>query len=652
MDPEESCVRAAISLFISTLVFAQAPLTLNDEQRWKAEHEAGLKAIEQRLYSQAVRSFQIALEEAGKFGSSDPRIAQSISGMAQAYLLQGNFAAAERHFQQVLAIYENTAGPNDPNVVLALNSLATVQRLRGNYAGAAALSRRSLAIMEKTYGIQHPNVAIGQNNLAMILLLHGDPEGAGLLSERSLPILEKALGPEHVNVAISLNTLVLAYVRQKNYAGAEPLARRSLSIFESTPGAGTSNLLQSLENLAEVCRELGKYDESERLYRRVLSVRWGAGADVVPVIERFADMLNLAFFGKPLRAAQEAFQATPGWSGISADLYVRMGRALRDRGLTEEPETLMLRAIRAFPESLEARYELAQVYAENHRYAAALETLEQAAKVQVQGSGDAALERYRRSLIHEEMARMHVFLFQFDEALADLKTALEIDPGSVQAFIARGDLYLKLDRPEDAAAQYAPAILLTGGNAAAYYGIAEANRRLGRYPQAVMAADKALEIDSRDAKSSYVRSVALLRDGQREAGEVELERFRKLEANDHDERVRARSIPVTLHTAAARFENGQEEAALEALREGIRSYPDSPSLQLNLGIVQSRMGRHRDAIHTFQAMIDQGFQNQDNFLIHLNLSREHEALGDMKAHQLHRLIYLQQYDAFLKNKLR
>src|SRR5262249_33426076 len=147
-------------------------------------------------------------------------------------------------------------------------------------------------------------------------------------------------------------------------------------------------------------------------------------------------------------------------------------------------------------------------------------------------------------------------------------------------------------------------------------------------------------------------SAALLRDGHREEGEIELERFRKLEAHDRDEEVRARTILVILHTAVAGLENGQEEAALEALREGIHSHPDSPSLQLNVGIIQSRLGRHGDAIKTFQAMIDQGFQNQDYFLVHLNLSREYGILGDRKASQLHRLIYLQKYDAFLKNKLK
>jgi tetratricopeptide (TPR) repeat protein len=649
-------VRATLSfLLLLTLVSApafpaqglqtQAPLA--NEQRWKAAHDAGLKAIEQGFHTQAVQAFQMAAGEAEKFGSTDSRLAESISGMAQAYLLQSNFAAAEHQFQQARAIYEKGDGPNHPNVALVLNSLATLHRLRENYAEAAALSRRSLTILEKAYGADHPNVAIAQNNLAMILRLDGGYEEARLLSERSLSILEKTLGPEHVNVAISLNNLVLAYLLQKDFGKAEPLARRSLSIFEKT-GTGTPNLLQSLENLAEVCRELGKYDESEKLYRRVLSLRWGGGADVVPVLEKFANLLSLAFFDVSLKEAQKTFKAAPGWSGITVDLYVAMGRAMRDLGLSEEPEDVMLRAIKAFPDSLKARYELAQVYAETHRYQAALDTLDNANKVQ--GSADPRRERQFRSLIYEEIARMHVFLFQFNEALRNLTTALDLDPGNAHAFVALGDLYLKLDKPEDAATQYAQAILLTGGTAASYYGAAEVNRRLGRYAQAVRAADRALEINSRDTKSSYIRSLALLRDGHQGDGEIELQRFRKLEANDRDEGGRARTILVTLHTATARFENGEEDAALEIVGEAIHSYPDSASLQLNLGIIQSRLGRHREAIKTFQALIDQGLQDPDYFLHHLGLSREYEILGDMKASQLHRLLYLQKYDAFLQKK--
>ena len=140
--------------------------------------------------------------------------------------------------------------------------------------------------------------------------------------------------------------------------------------------------------------------------------------------------------------------------------------------------------------------------------------------------------------------------------------------------------------------------------------------------------------------------------GRREEGEAEVERFGKLEANEREAEVRVRAIPVIIRTAFARLEDQQGEAALEELRKGIRSYPDSASLQLNLGILQSRLRMHGDAIKTFQSMIDQGYQDQTSFLIHLNLSREYEALGDMKGSRIQRLIYLQKYDTFLKNKLK
>jgi len=639
-------------LFILLLVPALSARGVQDpsltgEERWKTEYEAALRSIEQGLYLQALRSFQAAIGEAEKFGSNDLRLAQSINGSAQAYMLQGNAAAAERRFQQALAIYE-TAGTESLNTANVLNSLATLNRLRGNYKDAGDLSRRALAIMEKVYGPEHPNVGIAQNNLSMILRLNGDYEEARALSERSVSTLEKVLGPDNTNVAISLNNLVQVHFLQGNYAKAEPLARRAVFIFESAPGPDKSNLVQSLENLAQACRELEKYDESEELYRRVISLRWGNGTDIVPVLERLTDMLDLAFSETPIKEAHQAFQRAPGWEGVSEELYVLMSRALRDRGLSAEPEELLQRGTQAFPKSLELHYELAEVFAESRKWQTALDILESTTKLP--RSGDAGRDRYLRSHIYQEISRMQSSLFQFDEALSNLQTASALDPSNAQALVDLGDLYLKLDKPEDAAEAYGQAVLVTGGNAAAYYGIAEVNQRLGRYAQAVAAADRALAINPKDSKSSYIRFKALLQDNKPEEGEAELQRFNRLQADENDEVVRGKAIPVALHTAFTKFEGGQGEAALDVLREAIRSYPDSTSLHLYLGIMQSRLGRHNDALETFQTMIDRGDQNY--FLVHFNLSREYELLGDPKASQLHRLTYLQKYDAFLRNQRR
>ena len=165
-----------------------------------------------------------------------------------------------------------------------------------------------------------------------------------------------------------------------------------------------------------------------------------------------------------------------------------------------------------------------------------------------------------------------------------------------------------------------------------------------------MAADKALEIDSRDAKSSYVRAAALLRSGRPNEGEAELERFRRLEGEERDKVDRLRATRVFLQSAADSLASGRGDDAIKQLREGIRVYPDAGLLHLNLGIIQSRLGRHDDAVETFQTMIKLGLG--DFFLVHLNLSREYQVLGNKTLSRRHRLIYLQKYNSSFPNGLR
>jgi tetratricopeptide (TPR) repeat protein len=629
---------------------AQVGPASGSPERWRAENEAGQIALQQGRPAEAIRAFQAAIAEAEKLGWADQRLAGSISGMAQSYLLQNNYAASERLFQRSLEILEKAVGPEDPAVSLTLNNLATVHRLRGNYAEAVVPARRSLAILEKAYGAEHQNVAIGLNNLALILRMRGDYEEASLLFQRSLSILEKILGREHVNVAIGLNNLVLVQHLQGKDAEAEALARRALSIFEKTPNSGAANLAQSLENLAAICEELGKHDESERLYRRLLSVRWGApGAkDVVPVLDALSNVLSLAYFNIARQEVSETLQSSKGWDEIGVDLFILMGQHLQGRGLPSEAESVMLRALQSFPRSMMARYELAQVYANSYKWRAALEKYDEASRLD--GTGDAALDRFRRSQTHEGIARMQVLLTRFDEAVSSFNMALQIEPANVLARVALGDLYLQMDRTDDAVDEFAKAILQSGGsNAAAYVGLAEASLRLSEFTKAAAAAQQALGVDSGNLKAHYVLAMAQLRSGRIDDGEVSMERFRKLEADERESKDPGGVTGVSLKSAMIKLEKGRIEEALDEIRQNVRSDPGSAVFPLNLGIAQIRVGRHADAVKTLQGMIDRGVG--DSFLVDFNLYRAYEALGDRPNSQRYRVSYLRKLDASLK-KLR
>jgi len=147
-------VRGMLSFILLTCVASlalsarpQVELPSASAERWKSANDAGQRALEQGRSPEAIREFQSAIAEAEKLGWADPRLAGSISGLAQGYLQQGNYAASESLFQRSLGILEKALGPEDPAVAGILNNLAAVYRLRGNYAEAtppARLGRSSL----------------------------------------------------------------------------------------------------------------------------------------------------------------------------------------------------------------------------------------------------------------------------------------------------------------------------------------------------------------------------------------------------------------------------------------------------------------------------------------------------------------------------
>jgi Flp pilus assembly protein TadD len=83
------------------------------------------------------------------------------------------------------------------------------------------------------------------------------------------------------------------------------------------------------------------------------------------------------------------------------------------------------------------------------------------------------------------------------------------------------------------------------------------------------------------------------------------------------------------------------------LSEGIREYPLNARLQLKLGLVQGRLGLHREAAQTLEAIVR---LQLDDFLVHRQLAREYEQLGNKEGAQQQRVVYLQRYDAALQTK--
>ena len=337
------------------------------------------------------------------------------------------------------------------------------------------------------------------------------------------------------------------------------------------------------------------------------------------------------------------YRAQPSAEQRQPEYRATLAQSLELLGQYAVAESLMQRAIRLHPESRQLHFQLGEVYVTWGKYQKAIEVFEKAA---VGDHSDSALERKQRALIYATIAQMNFLLVRFDEAFAALTAALEINPDSVSARLLLGSLYLRRNRFDGAAAEYRRVISSDPRSAAAHDGLAQVDLALGRYLEAVHDADGALGIDPGLQSSRYVKAMALIREGHDREGQTVLEEYHRRET-EHQNAQSLQDDIAELDRSSGMLAEERPLEAIEVLREGIRTHPLAAVLYLKLGLIQSRLRLDREAVATFETMVR---LKLDDFLVHRQLSREYELLGNLEGGQQHRAIYLQRYDAALEEQ--
>jgi tetratricopeptide (TPR) repeat protein len=421
-------------------------------------------------------------------------------------------------------------------------------------------------------------------------------------------------------------------------------------------GADDDRLAQSLDGLAESYTRQEDFRGAGSVYRRVLSTRWSAdasktGLQVADLVDRFADVVSLAYFrGSEFEDALKKYRAALNETPAAEPLYMAMSSMLVKAELTEEAEDLMQRAARAFPDSRRVRYKEAEVYRDSGKMRKALEVFEEASRMKAPASMTPERDSQQLSFIYQRIGGINTDLTQFDAAIAAYKKALEISPKNADARIALGDVYLRRDQRMEARAEFAAVMSAYPDRALPLYRYADASLKLGDFPEAAAASEKALKIDAHEPKARYVRGLALVRMGRNAEGQKELEEYSKQEAQAQAELNDQRDVIVSNRGAAALVLNGQGEEAMTLFKSSLKAHPNSSSLRLNLGLALSRLNRHQDAIAMLKEMLDAGIG--DDFLVYKILGREYERLNDAKTSQKYNALYVRKIDAALEEELR
>lgn len=241
-------------------------------------------ARDRENFQEAAGYFERALA-ALQAGNARPfDLASAMDELGDVYGLLGRFDDGERLLKEGLDLLDRSFGKDaaaTPNYDKMLNDLGNLNLDAGRLAEAEAAMRRSLAISRARDGDLHPNVAATMGNLATVLERQSRHTEAEQLNQQALQVYERIYGPNHPTTAIAINNLASIYSADGKDGAAAGLQERVLAIYEKTYGAESPDVGRALNNLANSYANLGRKDQALGLYRRSLAViehKFGAGS--------------------------------------------------------------------------------------------------------------------------------------------------------------------------------------------------------------------------------------------------------------------------------------------------------------------------------------------------------------------------------------
>lgn len=150
---------------------------------WESYRDVGIEAFLQGDYAGAEKQFATAVRAAEEFGPEDPRLAESINGLAEVFRAQGKFAEVELLHKRALAIQDRVSA--HASRWQSYMTAATAAYQHGNYVEAEKQLSAALKEAER-FGVQAPRLATTLNNLATVYQAqgkYGEAEAAGLGAE-------------------------------------------------------------------------------------------------------------------------------------------------------------------------------------------------------------------------------------------------------------------------------------------------------------------------------------------------------------------------------------------------------------------------------------------------------------------------------------
>jgi tetratricopeptide (TPR) repeat protein len=300
--------------------------------------------------------------------------------------------------------------------------------------------------------------------------------------------------------------------------------------------------------------------------------------------------------------------------------------ALADTGRYPEAEQALRETIEAVPASGQAHYALGRLY-------------------QRQGQHPQALLEFGKAVtfgpllglngLYTIMGALNVDQQNFEAAIDAYAKRVDVHPNDAAAHLDLGRTYSRLDRSDEARAEFDVVLMLNPNHTDAHAALAQVHLRDQRYAEAVEMARGALALDPAHQQARYALATSLMRLGKTDEGKQELEVFQRLQTEAAAARSRQIELDGIRGDAVVSFANRDYEKAIALLRKALQLEPESAASHLDLGSALAKAAQHSEAIERFKSAVT---LNAD-LVVHRRLAESYAALGQLDESRREQALY-------------
>jgi arylsulfatase A-like enzyme/Tfp pilus assembly protein PilF len=185
---------------------------------------------------------------------------------------------------------------------------------------------------------------------------------------------------------------------------------------------------------------------------------------------------------------------------------------------------------------------------------------------------------------------------EYEKALSLLDQVIKEDPGIMEARQVRANIYLQLDRAEEATEECKEALKIDPEYSAAIFTLAQAYKRLKRYDEAIAGFERAIQLDPRDAKPHVNLGEVFL---ETKESDKAIASFEEAISIDPEHSSLAHN-----NLGAAFLEKKQLERAEEELLKALEMRPRIPDAHYNLGLLYEEKGDPKRAMEEYKEEIE------------------------------------------------